>query len=171
MRLTRLASLLFFSFALCSVAHGAAPAASAATQFNVTLVSPNVGHWELHVENTNTTAWINGFQWTPPPGLKIVNIDATSGGRCTLSSSDSIQCAGSIQPEPCFTCEGGLLTVYFTGKGFEPIFTQTSYGGFYAEQGWAGGTLQVTSTSTFSDLPLCKPAERSTARHPCAKKM
>jgi hypothetical protein len=137
-------------------------------QNTVTLRWVGASKWELYVENTNHNKFINVFEWAPPAGLTIRAITSSEGGTCKLSSS-SIRCSGNIAPASCNTCEGGSMTVNFVAAGFESTFVPTDYGGYWIAYGWQPGNLNVTSTSSFADLPLCAKGQVSTKTKPCVK--
>jgi hypothetical protein len=164
-----LASVFAAALVVCATASAATPQpVSTNAHYGVTLRSLAGGNWQLYVENTGGDRFINSFNWVPPDGLTINSIMSSTGGRCQLSSGN-IACSGSIAPELCTTCEGGNLTVNFTGTGFEPTFTHTDYGGYWAANGWETGNLAVTATSSFTDLPRCAKGHHSTKAKPCTK--
>jgi hypothetical protein len=136
-------------------------------QNNVTLMWMGEGQWQLYVENTNRTKFINTFEWNPPAGLTIRSITGSQGGRCILAGGN-IRCSGNIAPIPCDTCEGGAMTINFVGSGFESKWVSTDYGGYWIAYGWQPGNLNVTSTSSFADLPVCAKGQVSTKARPCA---
>jgi hypothetical protein len=126
--------------------------------------------WELYVENTNLVKFINTFRWVPPTGLQVKAITNAGGGKCRLSDG-IIMCSGNIAPESCSSCEGGGMTIEFTGNGFDPVWVPTDGGGgYWFSQGWTPGGVTVTSTSSFTDLPLCAKGHVSTKKKPCAKR-
>jgi hypothetical protein len=123
--------------------------------------------WELYVENTNHSRFINVFNWAPPAGLTIKQITSSQGGNCRVNQG-TIQCSGNIAPVSCSTCEGGAMTIDFVGTGFAPAWVHTDYGGYWFSQGWMPGVLNVTVTSSFGDLPQCAKGQVSTKSKPCA---
>jgi hypothetical protein len=125
-------------------------------------------NWELYIENTNRQKFINVFEWEPPAGLTVTSITSNQGGKCRLSST-RIQCSGNIAPAPCNTCEGGGLTVDFVAAGFDSTWVKTDYGGYWIAYGWQPGVVNVTTTSSFADLPLCAKGQVSKKTKPCAK--
>ncbi|HZQ03337.1 MAG TPA: hypothetical protein VFA88_04875 [Gaiellaceae bacterium] len=137
-------------------------------QNNVTLRWIGAGNWELYVENTNETKFINAFEWDPPAGLTIRSITSSPGGRCSLVAGN-IRCAGNIAPIPCGTCPGSGMTIDFRGSGFDSKWVPTSYGGYWIAFGWQAGNLSVTSVSSFADLPRCAKGQVGTAAKPCSK--
>ena len=161
--------------ALAGPAAGNLPQPPAKLRYTWTLmwVGPGKGVgdiWELDIQNTNDVKFINAFSWAPPDGLTVIAVTGSEGGRCALIGP-TIKCSGNIAPTSCGTCEGGMLTVHFTGNGFDPIWVPTDDGGTWANAGWSPGTVNVTATSSaFSDLPLCKKGQVSTKRKPCAKR-
>jgi hypothetical protein len=137
-------------------------------QNNVTLRFIGASNWELYVENTNPTKFINVFNWVPPAGLTIRSITSSEGGTCKLASGN-IHCSGNIAPLPCDTCPGGGMTINFVGSGFESKWVSTDYGGYWIAYGWQPGGLTVTSVSSFGDVPLCAKGQISTKAKPCGK--
>jgi hypothetical protein len=72
------------------------------------------GKYELEVQNTSRIGYINSFQWTPPPTMKILAVTSSSRGRCAVDSAGSIACAASLPPPKCL-CRpsGGSITIDF----------------------------------------------------------
>jgi hypothetical protein len=65
------------------------------------------------------------------------------------------------------------MTIDFTGSSpsLDSTFVHTDYGGYWVSQGWGlAGQVNVTSTSSFSDVPLCAKGQVSTKGKPCVKK-
>jgi hypothetical protein len=128
--------------------------------------------YELYVENTSEIGFINTFQWVPPAGLKVTAITHTSTGRCQLAGG-SIACDSTLRPPKC-TCNasGGNVTIRFTAK---------SLPGTAKNHGWVNAKLRIGNMtpvpyvipstpdriSSLSDLPLCKPGQRTSEAHPC----
>jgi hypothetical protein len=172
---TAVAGLAAVAAQAAATAEGSPPQnVSPSKRFTVTLrwVGPGSSggnEWELDVENTNTGRYINSFRWSPPAGLEIKAVTGAEGGHCSLAGGD-VACAGNIAPEACMSCEGGTMTIHFTGNGFDPVWIKTDWGGYWFDQGWTPGTTTVTSTSAlFGDLPVCGKGQVATKRKPCAK--
>jgi hypothetical protein len=142
--------------------------ALAKVQNTVTLTWVGQHNWQLYVENTNRSKFINVFDWDPPIGLTIKSITSSEGGTCKVAGG-RIHCSGNIAPLPCNTCAGGGMTIDFVGLGFDSKWVQTDYGGYWIAYGWQAGNLSVTAVSSFSDLPACAHGQVSTKAKPCAK--
>ena len=166
--------VLLCTCGIASAASSASPPLAADTQAlpkfqnNVTLRWVGAGNWELYVENTNLTKFINRFDWVPPAGLTIRSITGSAGGRCKVASGN-IHCSTSIAPLPCNKCPGGGMTVDFVGSGFDSKWMTTDYGGYWIAYGWQPGSLSVTAVSSFGDVPLCVKGQVTTKVKPCAK--
>jgi hypothetical protein len=73
------------------------------------------GKYELEIQNTSRIGYINSFQWTPPPKMKILAVTSSSRGKCTVNSAGNIACASTLPPPKCL-CRpsGGSVTIDFT---------------------------------------------------------
>jgi hypothetical protein len=124
--------------------------------------------YQIEVDNTNPTKYINSFNWSPPSGMTVTAVTSSEGGKCDVSEG-MIKCRGRLQPPNCM-CVGQGLIVNFTATGREPTWMN----GYWIHYGVVGG-LQITGTTPvhvqrFSDAPLCKTGQKSTLTHPCAKR-
>src|SRR5207237_6629424 len=109
----------------------------------VRIIDEPTGKYQVEVENTNPTRYINSFNWTPPLGLTISAITSTIGGKCRLSSDGTINCTGEAAPPVCDSgeCVGESMIVNFTAAGGQPSFVTTSYGGYWIHRGVVGAVV------------------------------
>src|SRR5438034_11241216 len=143
---TRQALAVVFLAALCwSDAASGAAAQDPPAKLKFTVILMWMGaekgggdKWQLYVENTNLVKFINTFRWVPPTGLQVKAITNTGGGKCKLAEGN-ITCSGNIAPEACSSCEGGGMTIEFTGNGFDPVWVPSEDGGYWISQGWTPG--------------------------------
>jgi hypothetical protein len=129
----------------------------------VRILDEAAGKYQVEIENENPTKFVSGFNWTPPSGLTVVAITSTIGGRCRLTGDGIVICTGAALPADSAESMGGSIIVNFTATGRQPTWT----GSYWIHYGVLG-SVQVKQ-STFSDLPLCKKGQKSTAAHPCTK--
>ena len=120
------------------------------------------GKYQVEIDNSNPTRFVSSFDWTPPSGMTVTAVTGSIGGRCNLTSDNIIICKGLAAPPKSATGMGGSIIVNFTATGRQPQWT----GSYWIHFGVIG-SVQV-KTSTFSDLPLCKKGQKTTAAHPCA---
>jgi hypothetical protein len=158
--------------ALCSsvVAQAATPSAATPSirvdhpyAMTVRILDEAAGKYEVEVENENPTKFVSRFSWTPPSGLAITQITSSTGGRCLLTGDGIVTCVGLAAPAGSVTTMGGSIVVRFNATGLEPTWA----GSYWIHHGVLG-SVKVTQ-STFTDLPLCKTGQKSTAARPCAK--
>ncbi len=127
-------------------------------------------HYQVEVQNTNSTAFIKSFDWSPPSGLTVTAVTGAQGGTCKLDGAGGISCTGKALPATCEGCVGASMSVNFTATGREPTFAN----GYWTYYGVVGGvqitgTIPVQKPSSFNDEPLCKKGQKSTKAQPCAK--
>lgn len=157
-----------FAVLILGLAAVSAQAAVADIPYAMVVRIVSTDHYQIVVQNTNSTDFIKSFYYNPPAGLTITAVTGVQGGSCNLNSG-GIDCVGKIVPATCNGCVGASMLVNFTATGLEPTFAN----GFWTYYGVVGG-LEVTGTipiekPTFSDLPICKKGEANTKAHPCTK--
>jgi hypothetical protein len=100
------------------------------------------GKYELEIQNTSRIGYINSFQWTPPPKMKILAVTSSSRGRCTVNPAGGIACATSLPPPKCL-CRpsGGSITIDFT----TPPTVVLKIQGHTVNPGILGARLQIVA--------------------------
>ena len=134
---------------------------------SVRILDENAGAYQIEVDNMNPYRFITRYVWTAPPGMSIVKITSTSGGKCLLEGSGTVSCNGSAAGPKHGSEIGESILVNFTATGETPQFIPTSYGGYYLHFGVIGSVAVQTSTN-FGDLPLCKKGKKSTKAQACS---
>lgn len=168
MRVVRLAGVVaLLALMLCAAAVATDSAAADIPPVLIVRVV-STDHYQIEVQNTESTNFVRSFVYTPPGGLTITAVTSVQGGTCTLAYG-GINCIGKIIPATCSGCVGASMTVNFTATGLEPTFAN----GFWTYYGVVGG-LEITGTipvekPTFSDLPICAKGQKSTKGHLCLK--
>jgi hypothetical protein len=153
-----------------TVAVVAATAANAGTPIRVDspytmtirVLDESAGKYQVEIDNENPTKFVSSFNWTPPSGMTVVAVTSSVGGRCHLTGDGIVVCTGAALPASSTTTMGGSILVNFTATGRQPTWT----GSYWIHYGVIG-SVQVQE-STFSDLPLCKKGQKSSAAHACA---
>lgn len=159
------AGLVLLSFSGSAYASGAP--VSPPYMMSVRILDENAGSYQVEVDNLNPFRFITGYVWTAPPGMTILKITSTSGGKCLLTGSGTLTCNGSAAGPHDNTGVGESLLVDFTATGEQPQFIPTSYGGYYLHFGVIG-SVSVQTSANFGDLPLCKKGQKSSQAHRCS---
>ena len=128
----------------------------------VRIINEQAGKYQVEIENTNPTRFVSSFNWTPPAGMNVRSITSSIGGKCHLSTDGIITCTGLAAPPDTAEGVGASLIVDFVADGRQPTWAN----GYWIHYGIIG-SVQV-QMSKFSDLPICKKGQKSTAAHPCA---
>ena len=129
----------------------------------IRVLDEQAGKYQVEIENGNPTKFVSSFNWTPPSDMKVTAVTGSIGGRCHLTGDGIVTCTGLALPAGSYTTMGGAIIVNFTATGRSPTWT----GSYWIHYGVIG-SVEVQQSS-FSDLPLCKKGQKSTAAHPCAK--
>ena len=150
----------------------AVPDASAVLRY----LSPKAGKYELEVDNTSGTGYINSFIWSSPGKLQITRITRVVGGSCHMASK-TITCTGAkggIAPPTCSCRPGGAMIVDFTATGYAPTCTAQycTYVGIPTDLVITGMTPVPNPIPSYNagqpdGEPLCDPGTQPTAEHPC----
>ena len=108
-------------------------------------------HYRLKVLNTSGIGYVNGFNWTPPPGSRITSITSSSGATCKLRSATLVTCAGKVSPPSCLCKgDGGAVTI-------EVAFAAPISGG----HGTGGARVAITA---MTPLPYLIPGTPKAAK-------
>ncbi len=127
----------------------------------VRVVNDQAGKYQVEVDNTNPVRFISAFNWSPPSGMSVTSVDHSIGGRCRIGDDGGINCTGLAAPPTTAQGVGAALIVDFTATGRQPTYAN----GMWIHYGVVGA-VQV-QMSKFSDIPLCKKGQKSSAAHPC----
>jgi len=163
--LTVVPAALAATFVLATTTNAAAPPPPIVVQpyaMVIRVLDDSAGKYQVEIDNSNPTRFVSSFDWTPPSGMTVTAVTSSIGGKCNLSSDGIVICKGLAAPPKSATSMGGAIIVNFTATGRQPQWT----GSYWIHYGVVG-SVQV-QTSTFSDLPLCKKGQKSTAATPCA---
>jgi len=158
---------LALAAAVAVVSSAAANAATPAVRVDwpyamvVRVLDESAGKYQVEIDNGNPTKFVSSFNWTPPSGMTVTSIASSTGGRCRLTGDGVVVCTGAAAPASSVPPMGGGIIVNFTATGRQPTWT----GSYWIHYGVIG-SVQVQE-STFSDLPLCKKGQKSSAAHPC----
>lgn len=134
---------------------------------SVRILDESAGAYQVEVDNMNPYRFIRSYVWTAPPGMTIIKITSTIGGKCLLQAPGTLTCNGSAAGPKNGSQVGESMLVDFTATGEAPKFIPTSYGGYYIHYGVIG-SVSVQMSTNFGDLPLCKNGEKSTKTHLCS---
>jgi hypothetical protein len=131
------------------------------------------GRYRLLVQNGSDVGFVNSFVWTPPAGVTVRSVTASSTGSCELSGR-VISCRATLRPPKCTCRPGGQMTIDFSADA--PTGRKaTNYG-------LAGGFVRIRDltpvpylipssveqrTSPYADLPVCAAGSESTKDAPC----
>jgi hypothetical protein len=129
----------------------------------VRVLDETAGKYQVEIDNANPERFISAFNWAPPDGLTVVKITGTVGGICHLTTDGLVNCKGLASPAGSVTTMGGGILVNFTATGLQPTWA----GSYWIHHGVVGSV--AVTTSTFSDLPVCKKGQTSTKTNPCTK--
>jgi hypothetical protein len=165
--LTYLAVAGVLSLSVATSAYASGAPVNPPYMMSVRILDENAGAYQVEVDNLNPFRFITGYVWTAPPGMTILKITGTSGGKCLLTGSGTLTCNGSAAGPRDQDGVGESLLVNFTATGEAPQFVATSYGGYYIHFGVIG-SVAVQTSANFGDLPLCKKGEKSTQARRCS---
>jgi hypothetical protein len=102
-------------------------------------------HYRLEVSNISNLGVINGFNWIPPTGMKLVQVSKASSGSCRISASPAaggtqafpaLACTGVSMKAPSCTCrgDGGKVTVLLVARNGD-------------DSGFLAGASQIVSAT------------------------
>jgi hypothetical protein len=132
------------------------------TPFTVVMRVVARDRYRIEVTNTRTTGNFRYFAWILADGMTLRRIVSTRGGSCGPSSG-MISCTRRLAAGGCGCAQRDLI-VDFTAGGREPTRAK---GGYWIHYGLV--TPYLDTPTTFNDLPICTPGEKSTSAHPCLK--
>jgi hypothetical protein len=108
------------------------------------VLTPENGYYRLDVHNTSGIGFIDGFNWTPPPGWTVTKLKKVTGGTCSISTKRPIVCSGKIDPPSCLCRgDGAILSIEFTAK----VPPNTTYDGHPLLFGSDHALLRITATT------------------------
>jgi hypothetical protein len=157
------ATLQYLSAATSSCqAPGAVRRCTSLEPFVVTMRVVGAQSYRISISNTRVADHFRFFAWILPDGMTLQRIVSTRHGDCGISSG-MISCVRRLPAQGC-ACSQRDLVVDFTARGRSPTRAK---GGYWIHWGLVTPYLDVPST--FNDVPICQPGEKSTGAHPCLK--
>jgi len=130
--------------------------------FAVTMYVLATDSYRIDVANTGLRDSFRFFAWILPDGMSLRRIVSSRNGDCGISSG-MISCTRERSAGSC-ACSQRDLIVDFVASGREPTRAK---GGYWIHYGLV--TPYLDDPSSFNDVPICQPGEKSTSAHPCLK--